>query len=93
MVKHIVLWSFQDGIDKDDWYQKLNEMFNALIGEIPGMHSLTFNRGFDGYDICLETTHDDRAALDAYQSHPAHTAIKPVIAAIRKSRASCDYEI
>ena len=34
----------------------------------------------------------DRAAQDAYQAHPKHLAIKPIVAALRESRAAVDYE-
>jgi short-subunit dehydrogenase len=34
-----------------------------------------------------------KAALDAYQDHPDHIAIKPFIGAVREARQCMDYEI
>jgi hypothetical protein len=34
----------------------------------------------------------DKAALDAYQHHPDHVAIKPFIGAVRLERQCVDYE-
>jgi hypothetical protein len=34
----------------------------------------------------------DRAALDAYQDHPVHAAVKPFMGAVRRERQCMDYE-
>jgi hypothetical protein len=34
-----------------------------------------------------------KAALDAYQEHPQHVALKPFIDAVRQVRQCIDYEI
>jgi hypothetical protein len=50
--------------------------------------------GFDATcDVILVSDFDDKAALDAYQAHPKHAAIKPFVAAVRESRESIDYEV
>ncbi|MDR3225832.1 MAG: Dabb family protein [Clostridiales Family XIII bacterium] len=92
MIKHIVLWSVKDGLDKDEVFKDINERFKPLVGKVPGLLSLEMHKGFRGYDICLESTHTDRAALDAYQEHPDHLALKEVVASFRESRASSDME-
>jgi hypothetical protein len=35
----------------------------------------------------------DKAALDAYQVHPAHLLVKSFLAPIREARQAVDYEI
>ena len=44
------------------------------------------------YDVVLYSVFRDKAALDAYQDHPAHVAIKPFIGAVRLERQCMDYE-
>lgn len=44
-------------------------------------------------DVVLLSEFDDRAALDAYQNHPQHVAMKPFIAAVREQRHCLDYEV
>jgi hypothetical protein len=51
--------------------------------------------------IDLESTYDlvrmcdfvDRAAMNAYQNHPTHEALKSFTAPLRESRQCVDYEI
>lgn len=93
MVQHIVLWTFKEGVDKDATFAQLEKAFAAFSGEVPGMQSLKLHRGFNGYDVCLISFHDDKAALDAYQEHPAHLEVKKLVAANRDDRASCDFEL
>ena len=92
MVKHIVLWSIKEGFDKEAVFREIDERFKPLAGRIPGMISLTLHKGFQGFDVCLESLHEDRAALDAYQAHHDHIALKSIVASYRDQRASCDYE-
>jgi len=43
------------------------------------------------YDLVLYTEFEDREALDAYQHHPQHEALKPFIGAVRLERQCMDY--
>ncbi len=45
------------------------------------------------YDVVLYSEFTSKAALDAYQEHPDHAAIKPFIKAVRQARQCMDYEI
>lgn len=93
MVQHIVLWSFTDGLDKDREFDLISKGFASFSHQVPGMRSLSLHRGFQGYDVCLISIHEDRQALEAYQAFPAHLEMKKRIAAVRKERASCDFEL
>jgi quinol monooxygenase YgiN len=44
------------------------------------------------YDVVLYSVFADKAALDAYQDHPKHVAVKPFIGAVRLERQCMDYE-
>lgn len=93
MIQHIVMWTFKDGIDKEKTFNEINAIFESFKHKVPGMKSLTLYRGFQGFDVCLISIHEDKAALDAYQVFPEHEAVKVVIANVREERASCDFEI
>lgn len=93
MVKHVVLWTFADGVDKDATYAALKKGFDAFVGQVPGLRSFHFHKGYQGWDICLESEHDSREALEAYQQYPAHQEMKKVVASTRKDRASCDFDM
>ena len=45
------------------------------------------------YDVVLGSDFADKAALDAYQVHPAHEALKQFIGAVRESRECVDYQV
>jgi quinol monooxygenase YgiN len=45
------------------------------------------------YDVVLYSEFADKAALEAYASHPTHKALVPFIGAVREARQCMDYEI
>ena len=91
MVKHIVLWTVKEEFDKERAFNEINERFEQFVGSVPGLLSYSLHLGFQGYDICLETEHESKEALDLYQEHPDHAAIKTIVASYRDLRASCDF--
>lgn len=93
MVQHIVLWSFKEGVEQDETFRRIDKIFNEFSPQVPGLKTLTLHRGFAGYDVCLISIHDDKAALEAYQHFPAHLEVKKIIADVRSQRASCDFEL
>lgn len=92
MVKHIVLWNLKDRETVAATAAEIKRQLEALTGVVPGLHSAVVGVGFDGFDVALISEHDDRAALDAYQVHPAHCAVKEYIQKVAAERASCDFE-
>jgi hypothetical protein len=44
-------------------------------------------------DVILVSDFDNPEALQAYQVHPKHLAIKDFVAAVRESRQCIDYEV
>lgn len=93
MVKHIVLWSFKEGVDKEKSFGEIKAIFDEFSPKVPGMQSLKLVRGYQGYDVCLISVHDSKEALEVYQKFPQHLEVKEVIKAVRDQRASCDFEI
>ncbi len=93
MVQHIVFWNFKDEFDKNEVFAELQLAFAPICESIPGIKSLSLHRGYQGYDACLITIHEDAAALNAYQEHPAHQKVKAIVATYKSERASCDFEL
>ena len=100
MVKHIVLWKLKDqagGRSKTENALQIKSLLEDLQGKIPGLIRLEvgLDIGADGaaVDIALYSEFADRAALDTYQTHPLHEAVKPVVMAARESRTVVDYEV
>ena len=100
MVKHIVLWRLKPeahGRPAADNARAIKEKLEALRGRIPGMLHLEvgidFSREETSSDVVLVSEFESRAALDAYQIHPAHEAVKGFILEARSERRLVDYEI
>lgn len=100
MIKHIVMWKFKDeaeGASKATNIGKVKTLLEDCAGLVPGLLKLEVAAAMPGleatYDLVLYTEFSDQDALDAYQNHPKHVAIKPFIAAVRQERQCMDYEI
>jgi len=99
MIKHIVMWQLKDhaeGADKATNAAKMKALLDDCARLVPGI--LTFEvviaqPGFEcTYDILLYSEFESMAALNAYQNHPQHIALKPFVAAVRQARQCMDYE-
>ena len=100
MLKHIVMWKLREyaqGTDKAANAQRMKEMLEACADIVPGIEKFEVALAQPGleatYDIVLYSEFTSREALDAYQEHPDHVALKPFISAIREARQCMDYEI
>lgn len=99
MIKHIVMWRLKDsaqGNDKAVNARLVKEKLEDLRGRIPGLLRIEVGLNFaaeaDAADVVLYSEFEDRAALDAYQAHPLHEAMKPFIKDLRCERRVVDYE-
>lgn len=74
---------------------KLKEKLEACRGIVPGILHLEVGIATPGmeatYDVVLVSDFVDQAALDAYQVHPTHEAVKQFIGAVREARQCVDY--
>jgi len=99
MIKHVVMWRLRatSAEERGDQTQKVRTALEGLRGNIPGMSSLEVGIGAGGdeqlADVVLISTHDDWAALKAYQVHPAHLEAARVIGALRIERRVLDFEL
>jgi len=101
MIKHIVLWKLKDHAEGADLAAnaiKMKAMLDGCAGIVPGMGAFDVviaHPALTGstHDFALYSEFTDAAALQAYQEHPTHVAIKPFFGAVVASRACIDYEI
>jgi Stress responsive A/B Barrel Domain len=99
MLTHIVMWTLKDAAEGADKITNLNKavaLLRGCAGITPGMLRFEVATAQPGlectYDLVLNSQFADREALEAYQHHPAHVAIKPFLGAIRLERQCMDYE-
>ena len=75
----------------------ITDRLEALVGVVPGLHSLTISgdigRLDDNADVILVSDHDDNAALEAYQVHPAHVEAAAYVRSVISGRSTVDFEV
>ena len=96
MVRHIVLWRLT-GVTpyaKAMHASEVKAALESLNGRIPGMIRLEvgfeFSRTPESSDIALSAEFENRDALDAYQAHPEHMKVMPLVRPARTERRMID---
>jgi hypothetical protein len=99
MVKHIVMWRLREsahGNSAEANARIFKERLEALRGLIPGLLSIEvgvdYSRSETSADVVLYSEFVDRKALEEYQAHPEHEAVKPFIVGAVAERRLVDYE-
>jgi hypothetical protein len=101
MVVHIVFWRLHEhaanGRSKQENALELKRRFEALVGVVPGLArcevGIDISRTDDSADLALYSEFDSKAALEAYQPHPAHKEIVGFLKDVRTERRVVDYEM
>lgn len=100
MIKHIVIWKLKEhaeGADRAANALKMKAMLDACSGIVPGIlkfETAVAQPGLEAtYDVLLYSEFASKEALEAYQEHPKHQALKPFFGAVRDARQCMDYEI
>lgn len=93
MVKHIVLYTLKEGVDKDEAVKLITSVLEPLVGKIPGLLELEVRRAFNGTDYALYSVFESREALDVYAGHPLHQEAKTHFFHLLDSRVAADYEV
>ena len=92
MVKHIVLYTLKEGVDKEEAVKLIASVLEPLVGKIPGLKHLEIRRAFNGMDYALYSEFESREALTAYDSHPLHLEAKTHFHHLLNTRVAADYE-
>ncbi|WP_116140519.1 Dabb family protein [Trinickia diaoshuihuensis] len=100
MIRHIVMWKLKEsalGASRAENAAKLKERLEGCGDIVPGILRLEVGVATPGldstYDVVLISDFADKAALDAYQVHPKHEAIKEFVVAVREARECVDFEV
>ena len=92
MVKHIVLYTLVDGVDKEASVKFIASTLEPLVGKIPGLKHLEVRQAFAGMDYALYSEFESREALSDYAVHPLHLAAMEQFRHLLASRVCADYE-
>ena len=93
MVKHIVLYTLKEGVNKDDAVALIASVLEPLVGKIPGLLHMEIRRAYVGMDYALYSEFESREALDNYAKHPLHEEAKSHFFHLLDSRVAADYEV
>ena len=93
MVKHIVVYTLKDGVDKDEAVKLITSKLEPLVGQIPGLLKLEVRRCFAGMDYALYSEFEKAEDVPAYRAHPLHQAAKTHFHHLLDQRYSADYEV
>ena len=93
MVKHIVLYTLKEGVDKKEAVKLIASVLEPLVGQIPGLLHLEIRQAFNGMDYALYSEFESREALSAYAVHPLHQEAKKHFTHLLSTRVAADYDL
>ena len=93
MVKHIVVYTLKEGVDKDEAVKLIASKLEPLVGQIPGLLKMEIRRCFQGMDYALYSEFESKEALKNYAVHPLHLEAKEKFHHFLNSRVAADYEV
>ena len=93
MVKHIVLYTLKEGVDKEQAVQIIRDQLEPLVGKIPGLLHMEIRLAFSGMDYALYSEFESQQALKDYAIHPLHLAAKEHFWHFLDNRVAADYEV
>ncbi len=93
MVKHIVLYTLKEGVDKEDAVKLIASCLEPLVGKIPGLTHMEIRRAFNGMDYALYSEFESRQALTDYAVHPLHLEAKEHFWDLLDTRVAADYDL
>ncbi|HIY02938.1 MAG TPA: Dabb family protein [Candidatus Blautia faecipullorum] len=97
MIRHIVMWSFQEDLSeaaKKEAVSKIKNDLSRLVGIVPGLVSLevvTDVLDSSSHDIGLFCDLESEEALKGYQVHPEHVKAAGFIKSVTCNRICLDY--
>ena len=92
MVKHIVLYTLKEGVNKEDAVKLIASCLEPLVGKIPGLIHMEIRGAFQGMDYALCSEFESRQALTDYATHPLHLEAKDKFWDLLDSRVAADYD-
>ncbi|MBR4108963.1 MAG: Dabb family protein [Oscillospiraceae bacterium] len=94
MVKHIVIYTLKEGVNKPEAVELIRSVLEPLVGKIPGLLKMEIRPCYQGgMDYCLYSEFDCKESLANYAEHPAHLAAKEHFWTMLDRRVCADYEV
>ena len=94
MVKHIVLYTLKEGVNKEEAVAIIKAQLEPLVGAIPGLTHMEIRMAYQGgMDYALYSEFESKEALANYAGHPAHQAAKEHFWNFLDQRFCADYEL
>ena len=93
MVKHIVMYTLKESVEKASAVELIRSVLEPLVGRIPGLRHLEVRQAFNGLDYALYSEFDSREDLTNYAVHPLHLAAKEKFHHLLDKRYAADYEV
>ncbi len=92
MVKHIVLYTLKEGVEKEPAVKLIESVLVPLVGKIPGLLHMEVKQAFNGMDYALYSEFESQQALKDYAVHPLHEEAKSHFFHLLDKRVCADYE-
>ena len=92
MIKHIVLYTLKEGVNKEEAVEIIRSQLEPLVGKIPGLLHMEIRRAFSGMDYALYSEFESKEDLANYRENPLHLAAKKHFAHFLDKRVAADYE-
>ena len=94
MIKHIVIYTLKEGVNKAEAVELIRSVLEPLVGVIPGLRHMEIRPCYQGgMDYALYSEFETREDLANYVNHPAHLAAKEHFWHMLDSRVCADYEV
>ena len=93
MVKHIVLYTLKEGVEKKEAVALIESVLVPLVGKIPGLLHMEVKLAFNGMDYALYSEFENAEDVPAYRAHPLHQEAKKHFHHLLDQRYSADYEV
>lgn len=99
MIRHTVIWRMaaDDAETRAEHAAEVARLLEGLVGVVPVIRSLSVGVNVavpeSNADVALLIDLDDLAALDAYQTHPAHQQVAGYIRSVTGDRLAVDFEV
>lgn len=98
MVKHIVLWNFNEGMtpaEKKAAGEKMKSLLEPIREKVPGalkIQVILNELDSSNREVALVSAFDTLEALEAYKIHPDHIAAGKFVRSVTCDRSCMDYE-
>ena len=94
MLRHIVMWNYAEGINKQEVGKKVKSELEALkesICEIIEIKVYVNELSSSNMDILLDSLFENEETMAAYKIHPEHIRVSDYICSVLQNRTVVDY--